>query len=390
MLNPVRSTIKETDIIDVHVHVGGPPNENESMYFWSNKFKKSISFEGIKLVTKLQASNITAYRYISVVFDQLKASKYVDKAVLLALDRFYTEDGKENESATHLFVANDYLATLSQIDDEFLFGCSVHPYSPDALERLWKCAKRGAVLCKWLPSSQGIDPTHPLSVKFYRALALLKLPLLMHVGPEVTIPTDLNEDKAALFNSAAGDYAEQPGDSLLLALGEGAAVIVAHCGIPLGKMFDKDNDTWEGVFKILRERYLASPKYKRLFGDLSAFCIPGRYKYIKTILPLAKAHPEKFLYGSDYPIPVVSMSDGKGLDEIIKAFGWLARRALPQNDLDKNYQLLKKQFPAGTFSAAAKALRHPHAEIPSFNSFCKSLGLMKRRWFFWKKPKQKN
>ena len=211
----------------------------------------------------------------------------------------------------------------------------------------------------------------------------------MHVGPEATIPTKLDENKAVLFNSAAGDYAEKPGDALLLALDEGASVIIAHCGIPLGKMFDKDNDTWEEVFETLRNHYLSSSKYKRLSADLSAFCLPGRFKYIKTIIPLAKAHPEKFLYGSDYPIPVVSMSDGKGLDEIVKAFGWLARRALPQNDLDKNYQLLKKNFPAGTFSAATKVLRHPQAEIPSLDSYRKSLGLVKRRWFFWKRPKQK-
>lgn len=388
MRMPIRSTFSENDVIDVHVHVGGPPNENEEMYFWSPQFKKSMSFEGIKLVTNLQESRISAHKYISVVFDQIKTSKHVDKTVLLALDRFHKEDGESDPDKTHLFVGNDYLDYLCRIDDEFLFGCSVHPYAPDAYERLWRCVKRGAVLCKWLPSSQGIDPTHPLSVKFYRALALLKLPLLLHVGPERTIPTSLDKKKAALFDSAAGDYGSQPGDALLLAMDEGATVIIAHSGIPLGKLIDKKNDDWEKFFDILLKRYLSSMDKKPLYADLSAFSLPGRFKYVKEIIPVAKEYPDKFLYGSDYPIPVVALSDGKGLDEVIKAFGWLARRALPHNDLDKNYRLLEKHFPADVFHSAVRVLRHPRAEAPGLESLLKSLGEVKRRWFFFKKTEQ--
>jgi predicted TIM-barrel fold metal-dependent hydrolase len=230
------------DVIDVHVHIAGPAGENEEMYYVSEEFKKSASFEGVKLVTKLREEQITGPRYVSVLFSQVHESRHVDKAVLLALDAVYGEDGHVQTDSTHLYVANAYCAALARIYPEFLFGCSVHPYAPDALERLWRCAREGAVLCKWLPSAQCIDPTHPLAVRFYRALALLRLPLLIHVGPEETIPTELDVADELLFNSAAGRYGARPGDGISLALQSGATVIVAHAATPLGAVLDRHND----------------------------------------------------------------------------------------------------------------------------------------------------
>lgn len=369
-------------MIDVHVHIGGPPAENESIYYWSDKFTKSLSFEGIKLVTKLSASRITAARYMSVLFDQLKQSKYVDKAVLLGLDQVYSEDGRIQRDATHLYVSNEYLSHLAQIYKDFLFGCSVHPYAPDALERLWRCVKNGAVLCKWLPSSQSIDPTHPLSIKFYRALAELNLPLLIHVGPEETIPSALSIEDKLLVDSAAGKYSKETGDSIFLALEAGAKVIIAHCGTPLGPLLNSHNLDWEGVFEKLLQRLFLKDFNSSLYADISAFCLPGRFKYVKKIIPLAKERPSKFLYGSDYPIPVISLTEGRGLEEILSAFGWLAGRALPGNDFDKNYKLLKPHFPEETFTAATRVLRNPQKTPHDFERYLRRLGI-KRKGIFW-------
>lgn len=385
MFDNIYATIKPTDVIDVHVHIGGPPDENEQMYYWSEKFTKSLSFEGIKLVTKISGSQVTGARYVSILFNQLKNSKYVDKIVLLGLDQAYSEDGRVQKNATHLYVSNEYLAHLTQIYHGFLFGCSVHPYAPDALERLWYCTKRGAVLCKWLPSSQSIDPTHPLSAKFYRALAELKLPLLIHVGPEGTIPSGLIKEDELLVNAAAGKYGEQPGDGISMALEAGATVIVAHCGTPLGSLFDHHNLYWEEVFDTLLQRVHLNDFNLPLYADISAFCIPGRFKYIKKIIPIVKEMPHRFLYGSDYPIPAVSLSEGKTLEEILNAFGWLAGRALPTNDFDKNYQLLKPHFSDQTFTAATQVLRHPQNPVPDFKRYLSRMGIRKRRIFWFGK-----
>ena len=380
MFHSLRSSFKPDDVIDIHVHIAGPKGENEELYYISNLFKKSLSFEGIKLVTKITSSQISGPRYVSVLLNQLKQSRYVDKIVLLALDQAYTEEGQVLPQATHLYVSNEYLAYLSQMYPMFLFGCSVHPYRENAADALWECAAHGAVLCKWLPSSQSIDPTHPLSQKFYRALAELKMPLLIHVGPEETIPGGLNEKDELMFNAASGKYGNNPGDAITMALDAGTTVIVAHSATPLGKLLDKNNDYWENVFvKLMRKVENGNPR-SSLYADISAFCLPGRFKYVKQIIPMAREMPERFLYGSDYPIPIVSFRS-KSIDEILDAFGWLVGRALPTNDFDKNYQLLEPHFPRETFTAATKVLRHPQMPLISLYQYRKNLGVKKKKSF---------
>lgn len=374
--------ISPEDVIDVHVHIGGPSGENETMYYWSEQFKKSRAFEGIKLVTKLNVAQVTGARYMSELFSQLKNSRHVDKAVLLAFDQVYTESGKIRKDMTDLYVSNTYVQSLCSIYPGFLFGCSVHPYAPDAMERLWQCAHQGAVLCKWLPASQGIDPTHPLAVRFYRACADLRLPLILHIGPEETIPGHLSQNDEFLFNSAAGKYGTHPGDALSLALDAGTAIIIAHSAAPLGDLLDSNNTYWENIFKYILDRIKNTHSKKQLYADLSALCLPGRFKYVKDILPLIKEQPHKFLYGSDYPIPVVSFSDDKIMQNIFKSIGWIAGRILPNNDFDANYQLLKKYIPDESFTAATKVLRSPRQSIPDLNKFLRRHDKRKRKSIF--------
>lgn len=378
----IRTEIKPTDIIDVHVHIAGPKGENDEMYYTSERFTKSVSFEGVKVVTKLNTSQITGPRYFNVLLNQLRQSRNVDKIVMLALDKAYTEDGHVDERSTHLYVSNEYVAHLSQMYPQFLNSCSVHPYRPDALEELYRCAEYGAVLCKWVCSSQSIDPTHPKSVEFYKALAELNMPLLIHMGPEEAIPTSLSPEDALQFDSAAGKYGPNPGDAIAMALAEGATVIAAHCSTPLGKLFDKNNDYWEEVFDTLLVRVEGLKSNQKLYADTSAFCLPGRFKYVERIIPMAKEMPTRFLYGSDFPIPIVSFRE-KSLDEILDAFGWLAGRALPVNDFDKNYQLLEKHFPRTLFTAATAVLRNPHAKIPTLQKYRSWLGIKPKRKFFF-------
>ena len=378
MFDRVRSAIHPDSIIDTHVHIGGPAGENEGMYFWSQKFEKSGAFDAMKLVTKLSSSRSGGSRYVDVVFHQVLQSEHVDQAVLLALDAVYTESGRRDAQATHLFVANEYVAHLSEIYPQFLFGCSVHPYAPDAAERLWQCAKGGAVLCKWLPSAQCIDPTHPNSIQFYRALAALGLPLLIHVGPESAIPSSLGKEAEFKVNAGSGHFGRSPGDAILMALEEGATVILAHCATPIGPLLDKNNAYWEEVFEVLLER-IAQIDDLPLYADTSAFCLPGRLKYVERVLPRIVAQPHKFLYGSDYPVPIISLTGGRVLEEILEAFGWLAGRALPVNDFDKNFNLLNSIIPEETFRTAARILRDPRAPIPRLRKYKAGIDRPKRR-----------
>ena len=115
MLKTVRSEIRPGEVIDTHVHIGGPAGENEAMYFWSSRFEKSLAFEGIKLVTRIAPSRMSASRYVTVLFNQVRNARHVDKVVLLAMDAVHREDGTPDREATHLFVSNPFIGHLAQI-----------------------------------------------------------------------------------------------------------------------------------------------------------------------------------------------------------------------------------------------------------------------------------
>jgi predicted TIM-barrel fold metal-dependent hydrolase len=65
-----------------------------------------------------------------------------------------------------------------------LFGASVNPCRPNALQRLETAKQQGSVLVKWIPAIMAIDPADPALVHFYRKLIELDLPPLVHVGQE--------------------------------------------------------------------------------------------------------------------------------------------------------------------------------------------------------------
>src|SRR5688572_31306629 len=60
----------------------------------------------------------------------------LDAAVVLAFDAVYDADGRRDDARTHFFVTNEYVSELSERHPKMLFGASVHPYRPDALDEL--------------------------------------------------------------------------------------------------------------------------------------------------------------------------------------------------------------------------------------------------------------
>src|SRR5207302_1555018 len=112
----------------------------------------------------------------------------LDAAVVLAFDAVYDRDGQFDARNTHLYVTNDYVIDLCRRHRKMLFGASVHPYRTDAVAEVERCVKAGAVLLKWLPIVQDIDPADERCFPFYEALAHYKLPLLSHTGGEKSLP----------------------------------------------------------------------------------------------------------------------------------------------------------------------------------------------------------
>lgn len=326
------------EIIDIHVHFGAPKDE-ESGCYWSDEFTQMAAYYVMLLVTNSIFKEVNIKRILKHLLGVINGSKYVNKSVLLAMDQVYDENGTVKPDKTHLFVPNRYLAELAKNNSRVLFGASVHPYRSDWRQELDYCLENGAVLCKWIPSSQMINPAHSKCFPFYQKLADHKLPLLCHCGPEYAIPT--SDKTYEEFNNPK---------YLRTALDQGVIVIIAHCSLPYFWFLDLDyEDDFKEFLKLFED---AKKNSWNLYADLSALCTPLRSPYFDTI----KSHvpAESMLFGSDYPHPTLEFSYNKK----INFFLWL-RFALKvlftKNPLDKNYLVIeKKEFGESIFTNAAR------------------------------------
>ena len=205
------------------------------------------------------------------------AAREVDALVVLALDRPYSEVGVP--LAADLHVPDRAAAALCARSPRLLLGASVHPYRPDALDALDEAKALGAVLVKWLPNTQGIDPASPLCQPFYRRLCELGLPLLSHTGDEHTLPHR---------SQALGDPAR-----LVPALDAGVTVIAAHAGTRGSLAPQRD---------LGRMAELCG-RHPRLFLECSGCATPGRYGAFRQLL-FEPSLADRWVYGSDFPVPV--------------------------------------------------------------------------------------
>jgi uncharacterized protein len=259
-------------------------------------------------------------QYVERLVELQRLANPQGKAVALAFDAHVREDGSEFLEHTPFLVPDAHAARLAREHAELAFGASIHPYRSDALERLEQAAQQNAVLVKWLPNSQGIDPSSPRCDAFYRRLVELRIPLLSHTGVEHAV-----------------DAAEQQelGNPLRLRrpLDQGVRVIAAHCA-SLGHCRD-DERGGEARAIDLFLRLMGESQYReRLYGDLSAIVLVNRERdVLGELLGAAELHP-RLLYGSDYPLvaidPVISTwwlerqgyldaADRAGLEELFDA-----------------------------------------------------------------------
>ncbi|HEY2628332.1 MAG TPA: amidohydrolase family protein [Usitatibacter sp.] len=216
------------------------------------------------------------------------------KAVLLAFDFTYDENGKRNEDLTTFSISNDYAQRVAKArPDRFEWTASVHPYRPDVVEAIAAAKAGGARAVKWLPPSMGIDLSSPRCNAAYDAMMKNDMPLLVHMGEEKAVP-----------GAHRGDLA----NPLLLRtpLERGVRMIVAHCA-SLGTSPDLETGDGRSIVPNLDlfARLMSNPQYdKQLSGDISAITQANRGGIVTKIL----AHREwqgRLLNGSDYPLPGV-------------------------------------------------------------------------------------
>ena len=312
-------------IIDCHVHVAATEPHGRM----SARLLGSIAFRFVQWRLGLRGTELEKERALAARLAELiAATPRIDAAVILAFDAVYNEFGMLNRRETHLHVTNDYVIELAAQNPQMLFGCSVHPYRSDAVAELKRCAAAGAVLCKWLPNTQGINPSDPKCIPFYEALAHHKLPLLSHTGGETSLPT--------LDASVADPMLLEP------ALQRGVTVIAAHCGTR-SKPFEPDY-----VPQFVR----LAREYENFYGDTSALNLPTRWYAYDSVLDDPQVR-SKLVHGSDWPIlpvpPIRRLGTGAAL-ELMTEMNWLARdvRTKEMLGLDDAY-----------WRRAAKVLRLP-------------------------------
>jgi predicted TIM-barrel fold metal-dependent hydrolase len=179
-----------------------------------------------------------------------------------------------------MVVPHGWVFEVCRRHPELLPGPSVNPHRRDAMERLDECIDRGAVLVKWLPATQDIDPADPSITPFYRRLADAEIPILVHSGG--------SEQTFAQVRPELKDLRR-----LQLPLSMGVRIIVAHTAAPV--TYARDPDQVPLLKMWLR-------RYPHLWVDNSGMSNPSRWPH----LPRFAADPElvaRTLHGSDFPVP---------------------------------------------------------------------------------------
>jgi len=211
------------------------------------------------------------------ISETLSQSKYVSKVVLLALDGAIGADGRLDTNRTEVYFPDEYVAGVCARHTNLLFGASVNPYRPDALERLAWAKAHGAVLVKWIPPIMEINPDDPKLVPFYNKMVELNLPLLSHTGEEKS------------FSRASENFGDP--EKLRLPLSLGVTVVAAH--IASSEKYDGERGP-DRLARLMRE-------YPNLYTDISALTQINKPGCLKEAL----TKPEfsgRLVYGTDFPL----------------------------------------------------------------------------------------
>ncbi len=268
--------------IDIHVHLAGVGTGGSGCWI-SPRFERRFTFRLLRWwhgISAAQMRESVDQDWVEGVASMIRASE-LDRAVVLGFDGVYDARGELDRENSQLVVPPSWVfEACRRHPGELLPGPSINPFRRDALDRLEECIEGGAVLIKWLPSAQDIDPSAPRLTGFYRRVADAGIPLLVHTGGgEMT------------FREVRPELKEL--SLLRTPLEAGVTVICAHSATPI--LFSRDPNQLSLLSTMLHE-------YPHLWADNSGMANPSRFAYLPRLArdPLFQA---RTLYGSDYPVP---------------------------------------------------------------------------------------
>jgi uncharacterized protein len=298
------SDVDRAQLWDLHTHIVGVGTGGTGCFTNEKMQSHRHPVERLKFDMYMAASGVRhrARTDEEVVEHLRKLAQQANpegRYLLMAFDQHVRPDGTEDRAHSPFFVPNRYAAALARENKQFGWIASVHPYREDAISRLERAKRDGALGVKWLPNAMGIDPSLSRLDAYYRSLKSLNLVLITHTGEEQAVHAE---------------SAQEFGNPLLLrrALDLGVKVVASHCA-SLGRCRDTDRPdaplvpAFELFLRLMREaRY-----QENFFGDLSAITLRNREPWVlKELLQRQELHP-RLKNGSDYPViavnPVVSL-----------------------------------------------------------------------------------
>ncbi|MBA2670628.1 MAG: amidohydrolase family protein [Gemmatimonadetes bacterium] len=268
--------------IDVHVHLAGVGTQGSGCWL-SPSFRRRPLFNLLRLwygVSDQQMRSSVDQDWVDLIAGLVEESE-LDRAVALGFDGVYRADGSLDEKHSQLIVPPSWVFDACRRRPAALLpGPSVNPGRADAMERLDECVEGGAVLLKWLPAVQAIDPSQRRHTRFYEKMREAGIPLLVHSG-----------GGEATFREVAREL--QDLRLLERPLEEGVKVICAHSAAPIIYSRDRNQITLLRTFL---------QRYSNLWVDNSGMANPSRFPYLSRFAR-DKGISERTLYGSDFPVP---------------------------------------------------------------------------------------
>jgi len=316
--------------IDFHLHLVGDGSSGSGCLMSRRLRRRPVTwYLGRSVGLPRRMLGIDGDRmFLSTLLGYLNSSREIDYGLLLAMDRVYRDDGTADDARLELFVPNDYVMRIAASESRALAGVSIHPYRPDALDELDRCAELGAAAVKWLPTCQNIDPSDPRCRPFYFKLVQHGLPLICHTGPEhafSVLRPDLQDPRM-----------------LRPALECGVTAVASHCGL---NVLPWEPHRLEGFFEILRD-------FPTAWGDVSAFSLPRRPGLVRRVVGDSEVVP-RLIHGSDWPIPV----NARWLPGLVP---WRTARIIDRdpNPLDRAVRIMRAMGLPDTLFSQASAIVH--------------------------------
>lgn len=355
--------------VDMHFHVGLRGDRRPEWGQISDRMRAiRPSYDIFLLYAGLRRDEDTDDRMEQSTLAQIDGATEIDRVVCLALDHVWDREGRPRRDLSDFWVSDEYVRHLRSLrPDRVLYGASVHPYRPDFERRVEEAVDQGAVLIKWLPSSQQFHLADPKVRQRLIYLATANrgkpLPVLLHTGVEYAVPTTDERTRpwdylswgfwdrfANFWRGTKWHVPDIPNvrSTLDAGLEAGAVVILAHAGLPYfaAKAAILEHDDLPAVREFLERCAAGRTGRGRVYTDLSACATPFRKGYFRD---LAKLPSDLILFGSDFPTPVFELR--AELAEAWRDFkamlaGDFWRIVVPQgNKINVNYRQLNHFFP---------------------------------------------